>query len=237
MSRNDDRKENQLRTVEIKKDYISQAEGSVLITLGNTKVICTASVENGVPPWLEGKNKGWVTAEYAMIPCSTETRVRRERGTRIGGRTQEIQRLIGRSLRCVVDLGKIPENTIIVDNDVISADGGTRTAAITGSFVALHLAFEKMVEKGDLKEIPINNYLAATSVGLVNNELLLDLNYKEDSGAQVDMNVAMTSDGNFVEVQATGEQKSFSGIELENLLSMSEKGIRELFEIQKKAIE
>lgn len=232
MARVDGRKNDELRPVKIIKDFIPQAEGSALIELGNTKVICTATIENKVPYFLEGSGQGWVTAEYAMIPRATHQRSKRERG-KVGGRTQEIQRLIGRSLRCIVDMDKIPEISILIDTDVISADGGTRTASITGAYIALYQALRKMVEEGTISEVPINDSLAATSVGIVKGNILLDLNYSEDSKAEIDMNVVMTGKGEFVEIQATGEKKSFSGKELNELINMAKKGINKLVEIQK----
>lgn len=237
MSRIDGREPNEMRPIKITKDYIPQAEGSALIEIGNTKVICTATIEHKVPYFLEGKDQGWVTAEYAMIPRATLTRSQRDRGVKIGGRTQEIQRLIGRSLRCVVDLKKIPEMTILIDTDVISADGGTRTASITGAYVALQHAFKKLMDEGDLHDNPIDDYLAATSVGIVKNKILLDLNFFEDSKAEIDMNVVMTGKGNFVELQATGEKKPFSATELDELIKTAKAGIKQLFEIQKEVLD
>jgi ribonuclease PH len=236
MARADGRSPDEMRPVKITRNFIPQAEGSALIELGNTKVICTATIENKVPFFLEGKDQGWVTAEYAMIPRATLTRSQRERGIKVGGRTQEIQRLIGRSLRCVVDMKKIPELTVVIDTDVISADGGTRTASITGAYVAMHEALNKMVNSGQLQDIPMKEYLAATSVGIVKGNIFLDLNYQEDSKAEVDMNVVMTGDGKIVEVQATGEKKAFSEDELNDLLKTAKKGVNQLFEIQKKIL-
>lgn len=236
MARGDGRRPDEMRQVKITKNYISQAEGSALIELGNTKVICTATIENKLPHFLEGSDQGWVTAEYAMIPRATLTRTQRERGVKIGGRTQEIQRLIGRSLRCVIDMYKIPDMTVIIDTDVISADGGTRTASITGAYVALHEALNKLVNKGALQDIPMIDYLAAISVGIVKDEILLDLNYQEDSKAQVDMNVIMTGNGKFVEIQATGERKSFSQEELNNLIKTASIGINQLVKIQEEIL-
>ena len=202
--RSDNRAPDQMRPVNIIPDYIKTAEGSVLIEFGNTRVICTASVEESVPAFLRNSGRGWITAEYGMLPRSTLTRSPREaaRG-RVGGRTHEIQRLIGRSLRAITDLEKLGERSILVDCDVIQADGGTRTASITGAFVAVGLALEKLVEAGTLKSVPVKGYVAAVSVGIVDGTPLLDLSYEEDSRADVDMNFVMTSENKFVEVQAT----------------------------------
>ncbi|HVP43445.1 MAG TPA: ribonuclease PH, partial [Terriglobales bacterium] len=208
--RSDNRALEQMRPVNIEPDFISTAEGSCLIEVGNTRVICTASVDEAVPSWMRNSGKGWITAEYGMIPRSTLTRTPREaaRG-RTGGRTHEIQRLIGRSLRTVVDLAHLGERTIWIDCDVIQADGGTRTASITGAFVALGLALGKLVEAGTLTSAPIRDFVAATSVGIVDGEIMLDLSYEEDSRAEVDMNFVMTGGKKFVEMQATAEQKPF----------------------------
>ena len=232
--RSDGREPNQQRSVKITPDYLQTAEGSVLIEVGHTKVICTASLEDSVPRFMRGSGRGWVTAEYSMLPRATSTRTSREvtRG-HPGGRTQEIQRLIGRCLRGATDLKQLGERTLIVDCDVIQADGGTRTASITGGWVALALAFRQMVEYKALDTMPMSHYLAATSVGMVDQTPLLDLCYEEDSRAEVDMNVVMTSAGEFVEVQATAEQRNFSGEQLQQLLTLAEKGIRELNELQR----
>ena len=230
MKRIDGRTPNQLRKIKVTKDYIMHPEGSCLIEFGNTRVICTASVEESVPPFLKGKGKGWVTAEYGMLPRSTNTRMNREKTS---GRTMEIQRLIGRSLRGVVDTTKLGERTIKVDCDVIQADGGTRTASITGGFIALALAILKIKKQGLIKEIPLTDYVAAISVGIYKGDLALDLNYEEDSNAEMDMNVVMLGTGNFVEVQGTAEGKAFSKKQMDELLGLAQKGIRELIKIQK----
>jgi ribonuclease PH len=213
------------------------AEGSCLVTMGNTKVICTATVEEGVPRWLKGKGWGWVTAEYSMLPRSTDTRVDREvnRG-RVGGRTQEIQRLIGRSLRAVTDLTVMGEWSVLIDCDVLQADGGTRTASITGGYVALAKAMDWMRAEGNLKGDPIHTAVAAVSVGIVEDTPILDLKYDEDSNAGVDMNVVMTGTGKFVEVQGTAEKGVFDRDELNSLIDMAENGIRELLMHQEKAL-
>lgn len=237
MNRIDDRKVNEKRKVKITTDYLLHPEGSVLIEMGNTKVICTASIENKVPGFLKGQNKGWVTAEYSMIPRSTHYRkVRDISKGKLDGRTSEIQRLIGRSLRSIVNLEELGERTIWIDCDVIQADGGTRTASITGAFVALVLALNKLKEKGDIKVIPINSYLAAISVGIVGDTAILDLCYEEDSSAKVDMNLIMTEELHFIELQGTGEEAPFTREELNTLLTYGEKGISELIELQKKLI-
>jgi ribonuclease PH len=231
--RNDGRAADQLRPVKLTPDFIPTAEGSVLIEVGQTRVICTATVDDGVPSFLKGSGKGWVTSEYGMLPRATEQRTPREssRG-RQSGRTLEIQRLIGRSLRAVTNQTALGERTVWVDCDVIQADGGTRTASITGAFVALALALERMAAAGILKAVPLTDSVAATSVGLVDNEMLLDLAYDEDSRAQVDMNVVMTGSGRFVEIQATAEGRTFAGEELERLLALATGGIRRLTEHQ-----
>jgi len=237
MQRINNREFNQLRDVKITRNYLKHPDGSVLIEMGETKVICTAMLEDRVPPFLYDTGKGWVTAEYDMLPSSTITRKRREgrRGS-IGGRTQEIQRLVGRSLRSVVDLKKLGERTIWLDCDVIQADGGTRTASITGAFVAMIDALHKLYEQGKIKEIPVTNFLAAISVGVVEDTRLLDLNYQEDSNAKVDMNVVMTGKGEFVELQGTGEDAPFSMNDLNGLLELAQKGINELIEKQKETL-
>lgn len=234
MQRNDGRKIDQLRQVKITPGYILYPEGSVLIEMGNTKVICNASVEERVPPFMKGQNKGWVTAEYSMLPRATATRNQREANKgKISGRTNEIQRLIGRSLRAVVDLPALGERTITLDCDVIQADGGTRTASITAAFVALVLALEKLVKAGKLAKVPLRDWLAAVSVGKVEDTLLLDLCYEEDSQAIVDMNVIMTGKGQFVEIQGTAEGYPFSRAELDQLLELGQQGVQELILIQK----
>ena len=232
------REVDQLRTVKITKDYIMHPQGSVLIEMGNTKVICTAMIEEKVPHFLKGLGKGWITAEYGMLPGSTNTRKMRDSSKgKVDGRSQEIQRLIGRALRSIVDLEKLGERTIWIDCDVIQADGGTRTASITGSFVALMCAFNKMIAAGQLTEAPITDYVAAISVGVVNDEAVLDLCYEEDSKADVDMNLVMTGSGKFIEIQGTGEERPFDQNELTQMLALGEKGIRELMAIQKQIIE
>ena len=231
--RKDGRTNDQLREIKITKDYIKHPEGSCLIEFGETKVICTATVEEKVPPFLKGSNKGWVTAEYGMLPGSCDSRIRRNQ---VSGRMQEIQRLIGRSLRSVVDMSLLGERTIKVDCDVIQADGGTRTAAITGGFIALALALKAIKEEGFIDKIPLLDYVAAISVGVYKGEEVLDLPYEEDSNADMDMNVVMAGDGKFVEVQGTAEGKTFSKDQLDELLELASKGISELIEIQKKEI-
>jgi len=231
--RSDGRAPDQMRPVKLTPDFIPTAEGSVLIEVGQTRVICTASLEDGVPTFLKGSGKGWVTSEYGMLPRATEERTPREstRG-RPSGRTLEIQRLIGRSLRAVTDQAKLGERTIWIDCDVIQADGGTRTASITGAFVAVALALERMVAAGILKSVPLRDSVAATSVGLVDETMLLDLAYEEDSRAQVDMNVIMTGTGRFVEIQATAEGRPFVGEEHQRLLTLAAAGIRDLTRYQ-----
>lgn len=236
--RHDGRATDQLRKIELITDFIKHPEGSVLISFGDTKVICTASIEDKVPPFMRGQGKGWITAEYSMLPRATEVRnIRESSKGKVSGRTMEIQRLIGRALRSVVDLEAIGERTVWIDCDVIQADGGTRTASITGAFVAMVLAFEKLLNDKVITKFPVNNFLAAISVGLSeSDEVILDLDYVEDSTAKVDMNIVMTGDGKFVELQGTGEEATFSREELDEMLQLAEKGIKELFEIQKKAI-
>ena len=231
--RSDGRAPDQMRPVKLTPDFIPTAEGSVLIEVGQTRVICTASLEDGVPTFLKGSGKGWVTSEYGMLPRATEERTPREstRG-RPSGRTLEIQRLIGRSLRAVTDQAKLGERTIWIDCDVIQADGGTRTASITGAFVAVALALERMVAAGILKSVPLRDSVAATSVGLVDETMLLDLAYEEDSRAQVDTNVIMTGSGRFVEIQATAEGRPFVGEEHQRLLTLAAAGIRDLTRYQ-----
>lgn len=238
LSRIDGRADNQLRPVTVTADYTKHAEGSVLIECGDTRVICTASVEGKVPPFLRGSGRGWVTSEYGMIPRSTGSRMIREssRG-RPSGRTQEIQRLIGRSLRSVVDLEALQERTIWLDCDVIQADGGTRTASITGAFVALVLAIDKLRRDGLLDRAVLLDYVGAVSVGVFQGEARLDLNYEEDSSADVDMNVVMTGQDLFVEVQGTAEERPFSGQQLNALLSLAREGIHQLIEHQRLVLE
>ncbi len=237
MSREDGRSNDQLRPVKITRGFASYAEGSCLIEVGETRVICTASIEEKVPPFLKGSGSGWVTAEYAMIPRSCRTRTAREATKgKLGGRTMEIQRLIGRSLRSVFDMKAIGERTIWIDCDVIQADGGTRTASMTGAFVALAEASNWLMRKKLTKKNPILDMLAATSVGIVGGELMLDLCYSEDSSAAVDMNVAMTGSGKLVEVQGTAEGMPFSRERMNKMLDLAQQGIDELFEAQKKAL-
>jgi ribonuclease PH len=227
--RSDNRSANQLRETTITPDYLLHAEGSVLIAAGRTKVICTASVEDRVPPFLRNSGRGWVTAEYGMLPRATSTRTTREAASgKVGGRTQEIQRLIGRSLRAVTTLQALGERTIWIDCDVIQADGGTRTASITGAFVALALALEKLRARDLIRTIPLVDFVAATSVGIVDGEPLLDLAYDDDSRADVDMNVVKTGDGRYIEVQGTAEAMPFGREGLNQLLSLADQGIDEL---------
>jgi ribonuclease PH len=235
--RPDSRTADSLRNIRITPGFVAMAEGSVLIEAGNTRVLCNASIEQGVPAWLRNSGRGWVTAEYAMLPRATHTPTPREaeRG-KIGGRTHEIQRLIGRSLRSVVDMKALGERTVILDCDVLQADGGTRTAAITGASVALAIALQKLVAAGTLKTSPLRQMVAATSVGIVDGNTLLDLCYEEDSRATVDMNVVMLADGGLVETQATAEKDSYSRQQLNEMLDYAEKGIRELFVAQQSAI-
>jgi len=233
----DGRANDQLRSVTITRDFIKHAEGSCLIEVGDTKVICTATLEDRVPAFMRGAGKGWVTAEYAMLPRATETRNARESTKgKVGGRTMEIQRLIGRALRSVVHLEAMGERTIWLDCDVIQADGGTRTASITGAFVAMVDAMRKLVDSGVWKQLPLTDFLAATSVGIVNGEAVLDLNYLEDSSATVDMNIVMTGSGKFVELQGTGEEAPFSADQLHTLLALANKGVSELIRIQRETL-
>jgi ribonuclease PH len=232
--RSDERLAQQLRPTTITPNFLMHAEGSVLIETGSTRVICAASVEDRVPQFLRNTGKGWVTAEYGMLPRATSTRTQREASAgKVGGRTQEIQRLIGRSLRSVTNLNALGERTIWIDCDVIQADGGTRTASITGAFVALALAVEKLRERDVLKIVPLTDYVAATSVGIVDGEPLLDLAYEDDSRAEVDMNIVKTGDGRFVEVQGTAEAIPFGREALLTLLDLADAGIRELVEKQR----
>ena len=235
MTRHDGRAPTDLRPVRLTRNYISHAEGAVLVEVGATRVVCTASVEDRVPPFLRNTGRGWVTAEYGMLPRSTSTRTSRERAG-AGGRTQEIQRLVGRSLRAVVEHARIGERTITVDCDVIQADGGTRTAAITGGFVALADAIQVMRGSGKLVIDPLRDVVAATSVGVVGEVAVLDLDYVEDSTAAVDMNVVMTGSGRFVEVQGTAEQKPFDLVVLERLLTLARQGIERLVTLQRRAL-
>jgi len=237
LARTDGRAAGQLRPTRMTPSYTMHAEGSVLIESGQTRVICTASVEDRVPPFLRNTGKGWVTAEYGMLPRATSTRTQREASAgKVGGRTQEIQRLIGRSLRSVAKLSDLGERTIWIDCDVIQADGGTRTASITGGFVALVLALQKMRSTGAIKSLPITDYVAAISVGVVENTALLDLAYAEDSRAEVDMNVVKTGDGRFIEVQGTAEGPPFERRALDDLLALADQGIKELVALQRSII-
>ena len=238
MTRHDGREAGQLRPVQMDTNYLMHPEGSVLITVGNTKVICTATIEDKVPGFLRGQGKGWITAEYSMLPRATEQRTRRESSAgKVTGRTMEIQRLIGRALRAVVDLEALGEKTVWIDCDVIQADGGTRTASITGAFVAMTQAIAKLGVEKPFVKFPVTDYLAATSVGkLAEIGAVLDLNYIEDSAAEVDMNVVMTGKGQFVELQGTGEEATFSRAELNELLDLGEVGIAKLIDIQKEAL-
>jgi ribonuclease PH len=232
--RTDRRNSADLRPVEIVTGYLVTAEGSALIKVGNTHVLCAASVEDTVPPFLRNSGKGWVTAEYSMLPRATSKRTPREVNKgRPSGRTHEIQRLIGRSMRSVVDMNALGERTVMLDCDVLQADGGTRTASITGAFVAMALAFRQLIQYGHLKKMPIRDYVAATSVGLVGGVPMLDLCYEEDSQADVDMNVVMTGAGRFVEVQATAEHNAFDDAQMGQLIALARAGIANLVEIQK----
>ncbi len=234
----DGRENKQLRPVTIEPNYLKHPEGSVLISVGDTKVICTASIEDRVPPFLRGEGKGWITAEYSMLPRATETRnIRESSKGKVSGRTMEIQRLIGRALRSVVNLEALGEKTIWIDCDVIQADGGTRTASITGAFVAMTIALNKLHKEKRISKFPVTDYLAATSVGVLKDgKVILDLNYIEDSKAFVDMNVVMTGKGEFVELQGTGEESTFTYTQLHELLEAAQSGVAELFEIQKTAL-
>lgn len=237
MTRPENRLNDQMRPVNIVPGFTKYPDGSVLMEAGDTRVICSAMVEDKVPPFLKGAGSGWITAEYSLLPSSTETRTQREATKgKISGRTSEIQRLIGRALRAVVDLNKLGERTIWIDCDVIQADGGTRTASITGSFVALYLALKKLQEAGTIEPIPVKDFVAAISVGIVDGEKVLDLEYIEDSRADVDMNVVMTGKGEFVEIQGTAEGDPFSRKELDSLLELAAKGIQELITLQKSII-
>lgn len=232
--RPDGRLAEQLRSIKITRNFIKPAEGSVLIEMGDTKVICTASIENRVPPFLKDQNKGWVTGEYSMLPRATQSRTARESAIgRVGGRTHEIQRLIGRAMRSVVDLEALGERTIWLDCDVIQADGGTRTASITGAFVALKDAVSNALEKKLIQRQPVRDYVAAVSVGIVDGEPRLDLEYIEDSKAEVDMNVVMTGSGKFIEVQGTAETEPFNRDRLNAMLDLAASGIKELIALQK----
>ncbi len=231
----DGRKADELRKLRITRKYIKSAEGSVLIEMGDTKVICTATIDNAVPPFLKGRGTGWVTAEYAMLPRSSAQRIQRER-SKGGGRTYEIQRLIGRSLRSVVDMAGLGERTVLIDCDVIQADGGTRTASITGAYIALVDGLRHLQKEGIVTSIPVKDYLAAVSVGIVGGKPMLDLCYREDSVAEVDMNLVMTGRGKIVEVQGTAEGDPFTRAELGKLLALGGKGIRALVRRQKEVL-
>jgi ribonuclease PH len=235
--RSDKRTADELRPTTITPNFLPHAEGSVLIEAGRTKVICTASIEDRVPPFLRNTGKGWVTAEYGMLPRATSTRTQREASAgKVGGRTQEIQRLIGRSLRSVTTLTALGERTIWIDCDVIQADGGTRTASITGAFVALALALDTLRQRDALRTIPLTDYVAATSVGIVDGEALLDLAYEDDSRAEVDMNIVKTGDGRFIEIQGTAEAMPFGDQSLQTLLDLADRGIRQLIEKQREIV-
>jgi ribonuclease PH len=237
MTRSDGRSASELRTTKITPGFVAHAEGSVLIEVGRTRVICTASVEDRVPPFLRNTGKGWVTAEYGMLPRATSTRTQREASAgKVGGRTQEIQRLIGRSLRSVTKMTDLGERTIWIDCDVIQADGGTRTASITGGFVALVLALQHMRELALIRDVPVVDYVAATSVGIVDGAALLDLAYDEDSKAEVDMNFVKTGDGRFIELQGTAEGQPFDKRALDALMDLADNGIRELIAMQKSVV-
>jgi ribonuclease PH len=236
--RSDGRKNNEIRPVKIQRNFLETAEGSVLISMGNTRVICTASIEDRVPPFLKDQKRGWITAEYSMLPRATHSRTMRESVSgKVSGRTHEIQRLIGRALRSVVDLSGLGERTIWLDCDVLQADGGTRTASITGAFLCLSEALKYAVRNGLIEKIPLKDYLAAISVGIVKGEPLIDLCYSEDSTAEVDMNVVMTGSGKFVEIQGTAEGMPFSRSALDSLLKLADEGINHLIGIQKQFIE
>lgn len=233
MIRNDGRAEDQIRKVTITRPFLKYAEGSCLIELGNTKVICSASVEDSVPPFLKGTGNGWVTAEYGMLPRSCQSRIQRGKDS---GRTYEIQRLVGRSLRTVTNTRSFGERTVWIDCDVLQGDGGTRTAAITGAFIALVDALNTIKKKGFISAIPVLDFVAATSVGIINGVPMLDLAYEEDSKADVDMNIVMTSKGRFIEIQGTAERKPFTDEQMNTMLGLARKGIGELVEIQRNAL-
>lgn len=237
VKRNDGRAADELRPVSIKKNYLRFAEGAVLIEMGHTKVLCTATVEERVPPFLQGTGRGWMTAEYSMLPRSSKKRIPRESSTgKVGGRTHEIQRLIGRSLRAVFDLNSLGERTIYIDCDVIQADGGTRTASVTGAYIAVCDTLSMLRSEGVIRTIPTEETVAAVSVGIVDGKAYLDLTYEEDSRAEVDMNIIMTGGGKFVEVQGTAELAAFSREEMNSMLTLAEKGIRELAGMQNKVL-
>ena len=235
MERAGGRKPDELRPVRITLDFLNRVPGSVLIEQGNTKVLVNATIEDTVPSFLRGTGSGWITAEYSMLPRSSDTRIPRER-KHISGRTFEIQRLIGRSIRQAFDLKRMGERTIIIDCDVLQADGGTRTASITGAFVSVYHAFRRMMVLGEIEGIPLRSFVAAVSVGIINDEFLLDLDYQEDSQADVDMNVVMTEDGRLIEIQGTGEGRSFTREEMDKLVDLAWHGIKQLIEIQRDAL-
>jgi len=237
MTRSDGRRPDELRPVTIEPGFLKYAEGSALISVGNTRVLCAATLEERVPPWMKGRGTGWVTAEYAMLPRATQERTQRESAKgRVGGRTHEIQRIIGRALRAVTDMAKLGERTVWIDCDVIQADGGTRTAAVTGAYVALALALRKGFDPLDAARWPLSGAIASTSVGIVGGLPMLDLAYDEDSKAHVDMNVFMTDAGRYVELQGTAEAAPFDRRELDLMLALAEKGIRDLFDLQASAL-
>lgn len=236
--RKDGRVSGQLRPIRITPHFIKNADGSALVEMGDTKVICTVTVEDGVPGWMRSQKNvsGWLTAEYSMLPAATHSRTKRERGS-VGGRTQEIQRLIGRSIRGIFDASKCPDLTFLIDCDVIQADGGTRTASINGAYVALKLAVDAMLRKGKIKNNPIKDSLAAVSVGILNGKLLVDLNYDEDSTADLDMNVVMTQSGKFLEIQGTAERQSFSKEQVMEIMDAAQSSLQTVFELQIQAVE
>jgi len=236
MTREDGRKNDQIRQIKITRDYLKHPDGSVLIEAGDTRIICSAIVQEGVPNHKKGSGEGWVTAEYSMIPGSTTERAQRETHSRVKGRTHEIQRLVGRALRAIVDLKLLDGFTVLIDADVIQADGGTRTAAITGAFVALYDAFSKIRKAGKIDKMPIKEFIAATSVGIVSGKKLIDLTYVEDSSADMDMNIVMTESGKFIEVQGTAEHEPFSKGDLDELLDLGTKGIKEIIVLQHKTL-
>lgn len=232
-----ERHASQLRSIRITRNYIKHAEGAVLVEYGDTKVICTASIQEGVPSFLKGSKTGWITAEYGMLPRSTHSRMKREAASgKQSGRTQEIQRLIGRSLRTCIDLALLEENTLFIDCDVIQADGGTRTASITGACIAVHDAILHLLEKKIIKKNPMRFLIASVSVGMHEGQAVLDLDYAEDSKAETDMNIVIAENGNFIEIQGTAEKTPFSLIELNAMIELAQAGTKELFEIQRKAI-
>lgn len=234
--RPDKRQNDEMRQTKASLNYTKHAEGSVLMEFGETKVLCTATVDASTPRWLKGKGQGWVTAEYGMLPRSTNSRMRREAKNGQSGRTQEIQRLIGRSLRAAIDMKKLGEQQIIIDCDVIQADGGTRTTAITGGYIALAMAVNRLIQSGKISESPIINPIASISVGIYQGEPILDLNYTEDSNAETDMNVVMDSAGQFIEIQGTAEESPYSMEELQKMLALAQSGIAQLIKMQQQAL-